>query len=46
LTVFLEYKEGDLYGLIEEAKAKAREGESSIEVQGYYQVQERQIEEN
>ena len=43
LTVSLDYQEGDLFGLIEKAKEVAGAGECGIKVEGYYQVDEREI---
>lgn len=43
LTVCLDYQEGDLFGLIEKAKEVASSGECGIKVEGYYQVDEREV---
>jgi hypothetical protein len=43
LVVSLEYPVGDLGGLIEEAKRKAGEGECKIKLEGYYEVQEKEV---
>jgi hypothetical protein len=43
LVVSLEYKADDLGGLIEEAKRKAGAGECGIKLEGYYEVQEKEV---
>jgi hypothetical protein len=43
LVVSLKYPTGDLGGLIEEAKRKAGAGECKIKLEGYYEVQEKEI---
>jgi hypothetical protein len=43
LVVSLEYPVDDLGGLIEEAKKKAGAGECKIALEGYYEVQEKEV---
>jgi hypothetical protein len=43
LIVSLEHQDNDLAGLIEKAKEKAGEGECKIKLEGYYEVQEREV---